>query len=179
MGSYKTAKGWLRLDEREALVKYAKDVRYVTHNQDIATLVNIGVEYGASLACLRAGAPHAIIYGIDVDITKAISNYHCKLIKADSSVYWMEWPEHLEIDLLFIDGDHSYEGVRDDTMWTTCVRVSGYVIFHDCYDYDDPSTVHKLVPGVNKAVTEWFSRNFDDWRERDPVGTMRIFRKIS
>ncbi len=172
---YKTAKGWLRPEEREALVKYARDVRYVT----VPTIVNIGVEFGASLACLRAGASHARILGIDIDISKAVDNYFCKLIEADSRLLWTEWPEDEEIDLLFVDGDHTYEGVRDDTMWTTCVRVSGFVIFHDCYDYDDPSVVHKLVPGVNKAVTEWFSRNFDDWRERDPVGTMRIFRRIS
>ena len=174
MGSYKTAKGWLRLDEREALVKYARDVRWIG-----PTIVNIGVEYGASLACLRYGAPHAYIVGIDIDISKAVDNYHCVLVEADSRMWWREWPEFRELDLLFVDGDHSYEGVRDDTMWTTCVRVSGYVIFHDCYDYDDPSTVHKLVPGVNKAVTEWFNRNDESWVERDSIGTMRIFRKIS
>ncbi len=174
MGSYRTAKGWLRPEEREALVKYAREVRY----QTVPTIVNIGVEYGASLACLRAGARHAVIYGIDIDISKAVSNYHCRLIQTDSRLFWMKWPE-IEIDLLFVDGDHTYEGVRDDTMWTTCVRTSGYVIFHDCYDYDDPSIVHKLVPGVNKAVTEWFSRNNESWVERDSIGTMRIFRKIS
>ncbi len=171
---YKDAKGWLRPEEREALVKYARDVRY----QEIPVIVNIGVEYGASLACLRAGAPHASIYGIDIDISKAVSNYHCKLIEADSSLFWMEWPDWKELDLLFVDGDHTYEGVRDDTMWTTFVRVSGYPIFHDCYDYDDPSVVHKLVPGVNQAVEEWLGRQDDNWVERKSVGTMRIFRRL-
>lgn len=176
---YKDAKGWLRPEEREALVKYARDCRYITHNQDRATMVNIGVEFGASLACLRAGAPHASIYGIDIDISKAVSNYHCKLIEADSSLFWMEWPDWKELDLLFIDGDHTLDGVRHDTMWTTFVRISGYVIFHDCYDYDDPSVVHKLVPGVNQAVQEWAERQDQNIMEREPVGTMRIFRKIS
>ncbi len=175
---YRNAKGWLRDEERDALVRYARDVRYVTYGQDRATIINIGVEYGASLACLRAGAQHAEIIGIDIDISKAVDNYYCKLVEADSRLLWREWPKSKEIDVLFVDGDHTYEGVRDDTMWTKFVRASGYVIFHDCYDYDDPSIIHKLVPGVDKAVSEWARGQGDDWRERDPVGTMRIFRRI-
>jgi predicted O-methyltransferase YrrM len=37
-----------------------------------------------------------------------------------------------EIDFLFIDGDHSYEGVkRDWEMYSTLVRKGGIIAFHD------------------------------------------------
>ena len=173
---YRDAKGWLREEEREALVRYA--ALSVLYPHVFPIIVNIGVEYGASLACLRHGAPHAQIIGIDIDTSKAVDSYGCKLVEADSRLLWRKWSERKKIDVLFVDGDHSYKGVQDDTMWTTFVRVFGHVIFHDCYDYDDPSVAHKLVPGVNKAVSEWANAMGNDWLERDPAGTMRIFRRI-
>jgi len=171
---YKDAKGWLRPEEREALVKYASKVE--SKFQPI--IINIGVEYGASLACLRQGAASAIIYGIDIDISKAVSSYHSELIEADSRTLWEQWPEGRAVDLLFIDGDHSYDGVCDDTNWTFFVRKWGYVIFHDCYDYEDPSIVHRLVPGVNQAVEEWLEKYKSLWMEEEAVGTMRIFKRV-
>lgn len=50
------------------------------------------------------------------------------------------------IDLLFIDGDHSYDGVKSDIeLWLPKVKVGGFVLFHDC------GGIH---PGVEKAVDE-------------------------
>jgi cephalosporin hydroxylase len=37
-----------------------------------------------------------------------------------------------KVDLLFIDGDHSYDGVRRDyELWKGLVRAGGYIVFHD------------------------------------------------
>ncbi len=37
-----------------------------------------------------------------------------------------------KLDILFIDGDHTYEGVkRDFELWSPLVQPGGYVIFHD------------------------------------------------
>ena len=42
-------------------------------------------------------------------------------------------PEPLE--LLFIDGDHSYEGAKADfERWQAFVRPDGHVLFHDAVD---------------------------------------------
>ena len=39
------------------------------------------------------------------------------------------------IDFLFIDGDHTYEGVKQDyEMYSPLVRTSGYIAFHDIND---------------------------------------------
>lgn len=40
------------------------------------------------------------------------------------------------VDVLFIDADHSYEGVkRDFELWRPIVRNGGYIIFHDICDH--------------------------------------------
>ena len=42
-----------------------------------------------------------------------------------------------KIDFLFIDGDHSYEGVKADFQtYKTLVRAGGLIAFHDIVDND-------------------------------------------
>jgi predicted O-methyltransferase YrrM len=42
------------------------------------------------------------------------------------------------LDLLFIDGDHSYEGVREDyELFSPLVRPGGLIAFHDIVDGDE------------------------------------------
>ena len=56
-----------------------------------------------------------------------------------------EWPAHRKIDFLWVDGDHSYEGVKKDILnWMPLVKKSSFVCFHDYRD----------APGVKKAVDE-------------------------
>jgi hypothetical protein len=50
------------------------------------------------------------------------------------------------IDLLYIDADHRYEGVRNDFYnWFPKVKKGGYILFHDYHD---------IHPGVYKFVNE-------------------------
>ena len=182
---YKTTRGWLTEDEREALVRCSKETFLPLGHPDRldpATIVNIGVEYGASLICLRHGNPTARIFGIDIDISKCQA-VTAMLVELDSGKLgedWLLYTENNEIDLLFVDGDHSYEGVIRDLIWTTYVRPSGHVIFHDCYDWppSPPKTKHGVCPGVNRAVEEWFQENYEIFTEREHVDTMRIFRRL-
>ena len=56
-----------------------------------------------------------------------------------------------EIDFVYIDADHSYEGVaRDLGLWFMKVKDGGIIGGHD---YD-----HSSFPGVKKAVDEFFRR---------------------
>lgn len=53
-----------------------------------------------------------------------------------------------EIDVLFIDGDHSYDGVvKDFEMYSTMVKPGGYIIFDDYNDY-------QYSPEVKTAVND-------------------------
>lgn len=50
-----------------------------------------------------------------------------------------------KLDFLFIDGDHSYEGVREDfRMYSPLVRSGGLLAFHDIARTKPPEEVHKL-----------------------------------
>lgn len=59
------------------------------------------------------------------------------------------------IDMMFIDADHSYEGVKLDVdSWAPFVKSGGYIYFHDA---DDTSPgVERLVKelGASKAFTD-------------------------
>jgi len=57
--------------------------------------------------------------------------------------------EDASLDFVFVDGDHSYNGVKKDIeMWLPKVKPSGWIGGHD---YD-----HPRLPGVKKAVDEMF-----------------------
>lgn len=75
------------------------------------------------------------------------------------------------LDFVYIDGDHSYQGVFDDLCaWTKKVRVGGIISGHD---YNHPN-----LPGIKKAIDEFFRRfgweihtedNFVWWVEKKPL----------
>ena len=47
-----------------------------------------------------------------------------------------------ELDLLVIDGNHSYPEVyHDGKHWTPFVKDGGYILFHDYYTGDQPTVV--------------------------------------
>ena len=54
------------------------------------------------------------------------------------------------VDLVYIDGDHSYEAVKNDIIfWKPKIKNTGYICGHDYYQHDDSI-------GVKKAVDEFF-----------------------
>ena len=84
------------------------------------------------------------------------------MIHGDSKIIGIKWPElaaqhgcRPQIDLLFIDGDHSYDGVQADIFaWILHVAPGGVVAFHDCacMTNDNP---HESHYEVTRAVSMW------------------------
>lgn len=73
------------------------------------------------------------------------------LIEADSATA-AEQVSRGTLDLVFIDADHEYEGVkRDIALWAPKVRTGGIIAGHD---YDQPD-----FPGVRQAVDEFCRPN--------------------
>lgn len=105
-------------------------------------MVEIGRFHGGStflLACANGETPiHSIDLGPKDD--QQVLRYmdenglgkNVTLLVGDSQTG--EYPQISNIDLLFIDGDHSYEGcTKDLNNWYSKVVDGGHILLHDCY----------------------------------------------
>jgi predicted O-methyltransferase YrrM len=108
--------------------------------------LEVGRFNGGSLflmACANGGVP---LYSIDIapqndalldDLFKQHKvGANATLIVGDSQN--VQYPEVSPVDLLFIDGDHSYEGCfKDLKNWFETVIDGGHILLHDCYHGSD------------------------------------------
>ena len=106
---------------------------------------------------------------LDRDLLAALERYDIAagvdLVVADSRTVELPAPG---VDLLFIDGDHTYEGASSDIeRWSPLLRVGGDLVLHDAVDTGGYGNVY---PGVTRAVAELVGRG-GFARERD-AGTM-------
>lgn len=177
--------GWETIAEQQALIALAGRVPVD------GVIVEIGAEFGMSASLFCKYAYHGVkIYSIDLfphtllpthqaNLTAAGFGGRSKQIQGDSAQVGTAW-QLGGVDLLFIDGDHSYAGVkRDIAAWIPHVKPGGVVVFHDAAPPTNHSP-HYLHNEVQKAINEWQESLIGDrahWSELDPVDTMRIFKR--
>lgn len=125
----------VRLNLQEAALLYK------TAKKSTGNIVEIGRKYGGSALLLAsAAADDQIVYSVDVaDNTKVKGNFKLapesvtkkiRLLKGLSKDVADKWTS--PIGLIFIDGDHTYDGVAlDIKKWCPFVVKGGYAIFHD------------------------------------------------
>jgi cephalosporin hydroxylase len=137
--------------EREEIVSLAKFV----NNLQPKVVVEIGSKFGGTLhiwCSLTKGKVISIdlVEGIHGGITREQFNErNLNFLNKFSNVNFIEGNSHDDttyemlckvlngdkIDFLFIDGDHTYEGVRQDyEMYSSLVHKGGYIAFHDIND---------------------------------------------
>ena len=109
---------------------------------------------------------------LDRELSDALARYGLQhkvhLVVADSTK--VDFPAD-SFELLFIDGDHSYEGARRDfERWSPLVRAGGTVLFHDAVDTGGYGNVY---PGVARFVSEIGS----GWERRAGAGSIAQFVK--
>jgi predicted O-methyltransferase YrrM len=90
---------------------------------------------------------------LDAELRAALEHYglahKVHLLVADSRT---ADPPARPLELLFIDGDHSYEGAKADyDRWGEFVRSGGHLLFHDAVDTGGYGNVY---PGVAQLVAE-------------------------
>ena len=90
---------------------------------------------------------------LDAELRAALERYGLEgkvhLLVADSRT---ADPPPGELQLLFIDGDHSYEGAKADfDRWGAFVAPGGHVLFHDAVDTGGYGNVY---PGVARVAGE-------------------------
>ena len=90
---------------------------------------------------------------LDAELRSALERYglahKVHLVVADSRAVD---PPSERIEVLFVDGDHSYEGAKADyERWSQWVRPGGHLLFHDAVDAGGYGNVY---PGVVRLVAE-------------------------
>ena len=96
------------------------------------------------------------------NLKKFIDNGRCVLCKGTSAEIGQNWSE--PIDFLYIDGDHSLEGIYTDLyLWTEKVREGGIIAGHDYKD--NPNSGMKdyfgnSLPNMVKTVTDNFCNQY-------------------
>lgn len=133
-------------------------------------IVEIGRFNGGSAFMLSFANPSVPIHSVDIapqddERLKGFFRAHgvgknVDLIVGDSQKG--RYDSIKDVDLLWIDGDHSYEGCMSDlTNWYDKVVPGGHILFHDCYfgspvqnvlidflkDHRDEVVVSPLIPG--------------------------------
>lgn len=128
------------------------------------TYLEVGVQYGRSLEFAREVADDKVnIVGIDLDELKEPVP-GAVFVQANSRT----WKHNGKVELIFIDGDHNYEGVKADIEnWYPQMAEGGVMLFHDC---DETS------PGVVKAFDEFVAANKPKkaWKDSNPRCGMAV-----
>ena len=172
----------IRLDLHEAglLYKYAKQTwieprKLFHHTGKGNTILEIGRYWGGSTVLLATATHNSDVNIVSVDVVEGchdpdvddwLNDYEEKEridIRVDNS----HAMENIPLSLLFVDGDHSYEGIKKDFIhhWN---YLHGDCIAHD---YGDPS-----CPGVSQFIDEWINDGYADGVEQ--VGTKVALKKL-
>lgn len=131
-----------KIDEFKHLVSWVADL-------DPEVIMEIGSMDGGTLRAWRAIAPDADLVSISLtggpygggSVPECLADHH---LDRDSHLQTTldllrEILNGRPVDFLFIDGDHTYEGVRQDfDMYSTLVRPGGLIAFHDILPSDAP-----------------------------------------
>jgi len=163
--------------EREFIKQYAE----LTESRfDNPVIANIGVLWGATMWCIRRGAPDATLYGVDIKLDEGIhrrNDLNAHFIEGDSTEIWKQF--NRPIHLLLVDGDHNYETVkRDIAGWVPKVAAGGIIIFHDYAPTDLNLRQFPHIAGVRRAVDEWFnSTHQNEWLNQILIDSIAWFRR--
>ena len=129
-------------------------LRHLIQENNYTSMVEVGVRDGRTTFYLLDNIPSLTIYGVDLSNAGYYNNevkerYGDRLIPIQGNSHTVA-DQVPNVDLVFIDADHSYNGCRGDIdAYISKVNKGGILAGHDI-DY----------PGVNKAVEERI-RNYD------------------
>lgn len=154
-------------------------------------IVNIGAGFGTSgLTFLEARPKDMTLYTVDIEDgpspTGSLETERLVLnaagadviygkrwhqIHADSKFVGQQWYSHIDpthrfVDMVFVDGDHSYEGAAGDIKaWLPNIKAGGIIAIHDYGKRVVPPCADGPTPdpfdGVDKAVNDLLLDKYD------------------
>lgn len=163
------------------------------------TVLEIGTDKGGTLYLwCQAAAEDATIVSIDLSSRRRYSprrrDLYAKFVKSiHQKLHFLPFSSHEQstvekastlfgnkkIDYLFIDGDHTYEGVKQDyIMFSPLVKVGGLIAFHDIKTVRPDCGVREVWEEVTKDMIK---ENYWEYAENDfgPLGAgIGVIRKV-
>lgn len=155
---YKTKGAFYRSNYERGILIY-----YLIKQFELRSVLEIGFGRGYSTFC---AAKAFVDLGIDGTVTSIDPNFDEKFLSATTQIFPSEWFKHIKLikgeskdvipkleekqfDLVYIDGDHSYEGTKSD--WDLTKTLAQKFVLFD--DYHLPT---KTDPGIqcNKLIDE-------------------------
>jgi cephalosporin hydroxylase len=138
----------------------------MTFNNEINYL-EIGCYAGAS-SCLMIQRPNTNVFAIDIGYPVNKQSVLMNINKLNKNHNYFEYIQGYSndnivlnrvkeikngIDILFIDGDHSYDGVLSDfNLYSGFVNNGGYIIFDDYNDHYHSPEVKPSVDDIIKSL---------------------------
>lgn len=142
-------------------------ITYLENNFTINSLLEVGTAWGGALyGFAQISSPKATIITIDdnskdcnFSTVKEKENHIKGYIKDQQKIHFIHSDSHTKecesqvknilgnnkVDFLFIDGDHSYEGVKSDyNMYSKYVKESGVIGFHDVAGFQEQESVKRF-----------------------------------
>jgi predicted O-methyltransferase YrrM len=161
---YGACQKWIELTGLAHLVRKVRPLR----------TLEIGVYQGGTIALWAQLIPtNGTLIGVDFKFSEGIENRIRAKMKTGQSLHLLEGNSHTietraqlfgiigndNLDFLFIDGDHSYEGVSQDFKdYSPLVRPGGMVAFHDILP--DDSTSFGVYQFWSEIKTHYRHREF-------------------
>lgn len=163
-------------DELDWLTSAAKSL------PDGSVCVMLGAGPGVLALALFEGNPTLDIFVVDNVATNyteehvKYAGYWANYILKDSAVAGEEWGD-VQVDMLIVDADHSYEAVcKDIKAWWKHVKIGGSFFFHDVWEREGGfrGTGDWELSGVYEVLYEMKRTDFE---LEAVVGISRVYRK--
>lgn len=138
-------------------------------------ILNLGVWRGASMHCLRAGAPTARLVGIDVkgdDFLQGKKALRAEIIRGDVDLCWEVFDS--PIHFAFFDADHRLHSMLQQLSgWIPMIVEGGIAAFHD-YPLPPPRYA------VKQTVDAWFGTEPKGaWASLKRCDKIKAFRRLA
>jgi predicted O-methyltransferase YrrM len=153
--------------------------RLVAELRPNPVIINIGAERGTSTLAMLEERNDSIIFSIDVAPCEGEFENARKAGLDDSRIIrclgssqniGRSWPFY--VDFIWVDGDHSYVGVKADIdAWLPRISSGGIIAFHDYFEDDPPP--HN-PSGAGQAVREKMIDKYDLIASVDRLRAFRI-----
>ena len=167
---------WTEIAERECLARLARAV------PAMGRIVEVGCLYGGMSAVLKLCAPSAELVIVDDfswqpegyekpgpevlkrNLAKTVPAAYYHMLEGDSRVIGKTWTE--PIDLLWLDGGHSYEYIHADLE-----NFGPHAQVIACHDFDNP-----IWESVTRAIKDFLQAGHG-FRLSEVVGQVAVMRR--